>query len=379
MLLVVWFAMFLYHGQRIKEIATSIRQASDDQLHRYYVVAQDWQGWTLFSLTHPGSATELCQNIVKAAENQINDSLKDRKDNTGHLRTVTDWQYANKKIDPFVEHYPGTENATRLKKSLAVERLLVGQQLVRDLHAAAEGGNEGKFDDLLKEYSIVASADLDPEVDQARRILDEKIAANKVKQLWRTWMIEPQDVDDIRAKCQEAEETIKNHPPQDKLREFVELMRKTYDQLDKKQKQLVTVSFHLESESGHKVQAWFKINDTDVANNDTWHAPVKLPSGENEFEGASVSINLLSTKQIQIALVVRDWKWYPGGTYNSHLTTGAMTLEQLESRLKQPIVLTTDRDEQYRLIFQIDDRLVEYCKATTLLKESGDDLFRSAK
>ncbi len=237
-----------------------------------------------------------------------------------------------------------------------------------------------KFDNLKKEYPTIASPGLDKRVEQARRVLDETMVAAVVKNLWHLWVIEPQNVDDIRAACTTAEETLKLRQSQEKHTEFVRLMRNTYEQLDRNRK--VKVGFHLESDNNYNVKWWFEVNGDDAAKSDNFRAAVKLPNGSYEIEGALATIDLLSTQSIRVAFTLKDtyfyWpKWFFGN--NSKLSTPKYTLEQLSSHLKEPVVLSTDDGKKYRVVFKADDELVKYSTARARLKELGDEMFRSAK
>ena len=363
----LWTILFLHNGQRLRETAGELAQAQDDRLHELYVQAQGWQGWTTFTLTHPATATLLRQQIVGVAESRLQDSLAVRKGESGDLRTVDDVEEAEKQIADFAKGYPGTENAKHLTVWIATQRRQQAQQIVQRMGGAAKGGNERAFDDFMKDYARVASPDLDPEVGQLRDILDQAIVADQVKRLWYKWTIEPQNVDAIRGQCQIAEQTLQERRYQEKHHEFVQLLRNTYDQLNRNH--TGKISFHLESKRNHDVSWWFEIDGHDVAIGRK-RAAVKLSDGRWKIEGASATVDLLSPKKIRVAFNVFD-----RALNYSQLSTPLFTAEEFASHLQKPVLLKTETDDEYQVVFRADDQLVEHCHAMARIKELGDELF----
>ncbi len=88
-LVALWIVLFLRNDHQLGNVKEEIAVAQDDHLQELYLQVQGWNGLR-FLLTHPGSLTRLCQEIVGEAEGALTirlKSVKPRKATSGRWTT----------------------------------------------------------------------------------------------------------------------------------------------------------------------------------------------------------------------------------------------------------------------------------------------------
>ena len=156
----------------------------------------------------------------------------------------------------------------------------------------------------------------------------------------------------------------------------MQLVRQTYDRLN--ERRTAAVSFRIETPSSDKIRWWYEVDGNDRAKSDGWRVPVRLTDGGYEIPGAETQIDLLTTRTIRVAFNLNDYRWYPWGWWLSKLTTPAYSPAELCEHLAKPVVLSSDRNQQYRVQFTASPEFEEHYRAMARIKELTDELFRSA-
>jgi hypothetical protein len=370
-----WGSLFVANRHALADLAAEAHQAPEDQLPRLYGKARQWNGSPRFALTQPGAALPLSQAIVNEAEQRLHHAIDGRLDSTGNIRTIDDYTKVAARVDQFAIAFPNTENEIRLKSWIQTERLRLGQQVARDLASAARTANEHQFEQLRHDYDQVAAAALDPQVAEAARLLKDQLLHEPVKQLWLAVTYQQDDIDPIRQRCSEAESMLNSYPENTQYSQYVQAVRELYDRL--KREPTASLEFQIRTKAEFKARWWFEIDGVDRAKSDAVLAAVKLNSGEYQLHGGKTEIDLLATRAVRVALNVHDWKLTSWS--NSHLTTPLFTPEQIGAMLDQPVVVTSDRHIEYRIVFSGGENFSEFSRAMTKIKKLGDELFRTEK
>ena len=361
LILFAWIALCYINNSRFKRVEADLPTATEEELSDYYQAVRDWTSfWSSFRLTPFQSPADLRETILTTAEDRLHKNIDPRKDKEGNLRTTDDWRVSREEIDKYCQRYAGTENARRLEEWVNTQRRIQAQRLVDRLRSAATGANERLFDELLRDYQSTALPYFDAQIDEARKILNSRIVAEQVKELWKGLTIEPQNIDKMRELCKTAEELIAQRPshrPKDE--EFVQLVRRTYDQL--KQSNKATISFHIETENNQAVDWQFRLDGVDKATSGGWRDPVKASKTGFRIEGDKVGVDLLhADAKVEILIKVYDWNYAPWSWWESRGELRNVTLAGL-SQLTTPAVVTTNSKKEYRVLFNADEYLVEHC------------------
>jgi hypothetical protein len=373
--LCAWGSLYVVNRHALADLAAESRQASEEQLPQLHQQARSWQGSLRFTLTQPGAALPLAQQIVDEAEQRLQHAIGGRLDATGNIRTIDDFTKVAERVGRFAEAYPNTENEVRLKSWVQAERSRLGQQVASDLTSAARTANERQFEQLHHDYDQVATPTLDLQVADAARLLKDQLVHEPVKQLWLAVTYQHDDVDQIRQRCSEAETMLNAYPASTQYSQYVQTVRETYDRL--KREPTTSLEFQIRGKYDFKARWWFEVDGVDRAKSDASLPAVKLNSGEYEIHGAKTEVDLLATHAIRVALNVRDWKLTAWS--NSHLTTPLFTPEQIGVLADQPVVVTTDRHVDYRIFFSAGSDFSEFSRSMAKIRKLGDELFRAEK
>ena len=144
------------------------------------------------------------------------------------------------------------------------------------------------------------------------------------------------------------------------------------------ERRTAAVSFRIETPSGDKIRWWYEVNGDDRAKSDGWRVPVRLTDGGYEIPGTATEVDLIATRSIRVAFNLNDYRWYPGGWWLSKLSTRAFAPGELSAHLAQPVVLTSERNQEYRVLFTASPEFEEHYRSMARIKELADELFRSA-
>ncbi len=374
--LVLAFGWLWFDNSRsVAELRDNLAQANQqelaDRFHQARQLESSPRFWPTIGLV---DIAPVPTEMSREADRRLTASLAGRRDANGHLRTADDVSAADTEVRQMAQDYAGTEPAQRWSQWFESERGMLGHRIVEQLEKFAAAGNERSFDELAKQYRAVATPELDESMQKARRTLDEHVVTDRIRALWRLVDTDPNEIDAIREQCTLAEDMIAHRPTRDKDKQFVQTVRKVYDDL-KTNGPLVPLRLELISDKADRLKWTVTLDGVQKLNHIDWADPLPLPKQRFQFALGSVDIDLLKSKRLAIEATIRR-----GYVSKNDLIKHTFIVDQTLPTATGRWTLTSQVDSRkFELVAaDADQRIVNYFVATKQIQELGDELFRSA-
>ena len=381
LLVIVGLYAWLYasNSNEIHDIRTALLAANAEAKASLYQQAQDMRGWTRYCVTHPVDRERLRQEIVKSAEDDLRRSLSDRMDAKGNLRTIPDYREAASVVAAFERYYRGTENAKSLAYWLGEQREMQAKRLADEAITAAEAGNEGRFNDIVRQYPDVASKSQDQRMEHAQKVLVQRKSLEAARILAYDRRMTSGNISKVRESCRRAEEELRRQktPPHVSAFQYVKLVREIYDDLNQ---QGAGRKFALERVEGgrtYSIKWTIRVTGADgeiTIGPSEWSTPAQIKDlNWYRVLGADFSIDLLKTSKVRFN--VEEDTWFGNGVGSKEIS--AKDMAALCRDGEGYIDCTTDEGNYFKLLVSSKAGLVcDHYEKMKRLEELEDVLLR---
>jgi hypothetical protein len=376
---ILYGVLFASNESTFSEMRASLPTANAEAKAQLYQRAKEMAVSTRYMLTHPRERRELCVEILQATEDALRETLLPRMTDAGNLRTVDDYLAATQRIAEFEQRYPGTESTKRQIYWLDEQRDMLAKRLSESASEAAEDGNDSKFNKLIEQYIAVATTEYDPVIDRARRVLTERKAQEAARILARRRQAASNDIPRILEACSNAEQNLRsfNAPHECNARQYIELIRETYEELY----QHGTVSkFKLERVEGSrrdKVKWTVTVVGADsesTVESPGWEEPVRfIEDGWYRVLGGEFKIDIFETREIRFDV-----------HENTNFSDGTASVERSPEILAREcergigyLDCITDEGHSFKLALSASDcRACNYFSRKSKIEELEDVILR---
>ncbi len=368
----LWFD----NSRAVADLRANLSQANQQELADRFRQARDLQSsprfWPTVGLV---DVAPVPVELSREADRRLTALLAGRRDAAGHLRQADDLTAAEAEVRQFSQDYTGSEPALRWTQWLDAERLTLGHRTVQQLEQFAAAGNERAFDDLAKQYRAVATPELDESIQRARKTLDEHVVGDRIRVLWRLVATDPAEIEAIREQCTLAEELISHRVARGKDKQFVQLVRKIYDDL-KSNGRTAPLRLELISDKSERLQWSVELDGTKKLARSEWGDPLPLAGKRYQYLLGTLNLDLLASKRLVLEATVRRGSISKNDSIR-HTFVVDDTLPTATGRWTLSTQIDAKKFEM--VVADVDGRIVNYFVATRRLQELGDELFRSAR
>ena len=372
--------LYAANAKTLRDMRSAIATANTQAMAELYQQATDMHGSTGYALTHPVERERVRQEIVGAAEADLDRSLANRTDAEGNLRTIPDYREAADDIEQFQQDYTGTENANRLDHWLEEQRVHLAGDLIAKADKAADAGNEAGFNDIEEQYQVVATDEHDKQMQDAREKLYRRLRLSAAKRLALVRGRKPSDIVTVREACREAEEELKAKvtSPDEQTAEYVRLVREVYDDLHANGTIRRYVLSHVQGENNFEIKCTIEVFDSageSLRQTSNWRTPRKTDEGYSYHVQTEFSIDLMAEQTVRFVVVEDTW-----------LRNGKATVERTAEELARlcndgdgTIACTTDEGTDFTLMVSSTSEMVhEHFEKTKRLEELEDAFLRQS-
>jgi len=379
-----WVVLRLDNAKDISAVRKGLPTNTDVEVHEQYKRIRNWQGLSLFALTHPWERQRLLVEVLDEAMKRAEEQARSAPRLAGKLTSAEHYRDAERVVREFKDRYQGTGHADRLDQWLRTQKNNVTATLIKQLHEAAKAGNESRFNELAREYQQIASLSDRPFLD-VKTTLEVVLIEEKAKRVWLAHKERPGDVTEIRMRCTDAEKELERRPLGDrhtpKYREFIRLVRQTYDYLHESPTR--TVYFSLESARSRDVKWYVAVAGNTVAGAD-WAAPVRMDAKTDwHVTPGSFTLDLRSPDTyMEFGFYDDNWFW-PLGSGNGFAKLGMSVLGFAAAVTPgNPRLLTTNAGDSYKLVLGYDgdkESIHLYAEWIQKLRKLADELFQQSR
>ena len=361
--------------QAVEDIRGQIAAADQRRLPELFDEADGLARSWLVPLTPPWSALPTRHAVAAEARRRFQDDLAGRCDDSDNLRGVNDYQEAARRAEAFRRDYPGTAEAEDIAAWLRDQRERLGKRLAAEIETLARQGKEMPFNEKLKEYGVLPTAECDVRVAAAKRVLDGNVVRRKVSLLFDARISRPGQIAEIRQKCKEAEQEIgaRGLPPGDVQVQYVAAVRELYDELDRKTARR-PIHFKLHAAGKNKLRWDLNRNtsgDDDLLAQESYRAPSADPNDPDWriLTSPEIPVDLFETKR----LLLYAWEDTWGGN-----GLGTLTVRLRDVRFGKPQEFKTNEGTRLFVTFFDDGGIAGFFGRVAKIEELEDQLFRAS-